>query len=231
MADITIHVLKPSVNNLTARIFVRAAGLDFEEVDAWGVTTSPEFLQDEPGPPDADDRGGGAPARARCGRAARSCSTSATSTASTRFYPADPAERAMIDSAMCYLLATVYPLLARATYPALGFPQYPGEVGASDADAETKAEAQRAAEAALAEPLEVYRTFFLDGKPFIGGSEPSIADMRLAASLEFLRAHRLRLPGVARDYMTAMEETLGDAYTEPAGDVRGYIAHVKSQVA
>ena len=36
MADITIHVLKPSVNNLTARIFVRAAGLDFEEVDAWG---------------------------------------------------------------------------------------------------------------------------------------------------------------------------------------------------
>ena len=29
MADITIHILKPSVNNLTARIFVRAAGLDF----------------------------------------------------------------------------------------------------------------------------------------------------------------------------------------------------------
>ena len=48
MADITIHVLKPSVNNLTARIFVRAAGLDFEEVDAWGVTTSPEFLKMNP---------------------------------------------------------------------------------------------------------------------------------------------------------------------------------------
>ena len=137
----------------------------------------------------------------------------------------------MIDSAMCYLLATVYPLLARATYPALGFPQYPGEVGASDADAETKAEAQRAADAALAEPLEVYRTFFMDGKTFIGGAKPSIADMRLAASLEFLRAIDYDFPEWLSDYMTAMEEALGDAYTEPAGDVRGYIAHAKSQVA
>ena len=38
MADVTLHVLKPSVNNLTARIFVRAAGLDFEELDVWGKT-------------------------------------------------------------------------------------------------------------------------------------------------------------------------------------------------
>jgi glutathione S-transferase len=29
--------------------------------------------------------------------------------------------------------------------------------------------------------------------------------------------------------MTAMEEALGDAYTEPAADVRGYIDYVKSQ--
>ena len=32
MATYTLNVLKPSVNNLTARVFVRAAGLDFEEV-------------------------------------------------------------------------------------------------------------------------------------------------------------------------------------------------------
>ena len=38
MADITLNILKPSVNNLTARIFVRAAGLDFEEQDVWGAT-------------------------------------------------------------------------------------------------------------------------------------------------------------------------------------------------
>ena len=43
-----LHVLKPSVNNLTARIFVRAAELDFEEVDVWGKTRSPEFLAKNP---------------------------------------------------------------------------------------------------------------------------------------------------------------------------------------
>jgi glutathione S-transferase len=230
MADITIHVLKPSVNNLTARIFVRAAGLDFEEVDAWGVTTSPEFMKMNPAHLTPTIEEAGLPKGAlweSCAIMQYLCNKHGL----TRFYPADPAERAMIDSAMCYLLATVYPLLARATYPALSFPQYPGEVGASDADAETKAEAQRAAEAALAEPLEVYRTFFMDGKTFIGGSAPSIADMRLAASLEFLRVIDYDFPEWLSDYMTAMEEALGDAYTEPAGDVRGYIAHAKSQVA
>ena len=228
MADITIHVLKPSVNNLTARIFVRAAGLDFEEVDAWGVSTSPEFLKMNPAHLTPTIEEAGLPKGAlweSCAIMQYLCNKHGL----TRFYPADPAERAMVDSAMCFLLATVYPLLARATYPALGFPQYPGEVGASDADAEAKAEAQRAAEVALADPLDVYRTFFLDGKTFIGGSEPSIADIRLAASLEFLRAIDYDMPEWLSDYMTDMENTLGDAYTEPAGDVRGYIAHVKSQ--
>jgi hypothetical protein len=31
--------------------------------------------------------------------------------------------------------------------------------------------------------------------------------------------------------MGSMEAALGDAYTEPAADVRGYIDHVKSQAA
>ena len=94
-----------------------------------------------------------------------------------------------------------------------------------------KAQAQQDAEAALAEPLDVYRAFFLDGKPFIGGDAPSIADIRLAATLEFLRAIDYDFPAWAEEYMAAMEATLGDAYSEPAADVRGYVAHVKSQAA
>ena len=113
----------------------------------------------------------------------------------------------------------------------LGFPQYPGEVGPSDADAELKARAQKDARDAIAEPLDVYRTFFLDGKPFIGGASPSIADIRLAASLEFLRAIDYEFPAWAEEYLTAMETTLGEAYSEPAADVRGYITYVKSQNA
>ena len=48
MAEYTMNILTPSVNNLTARIFMRAAGLDFEEVDVWGKTTTPEYMAKYP---------------------------------------------------------------------------------------------------------------------------------------------------------------------------------------
>ena len=68
-------------------------------------------------------------------------------------------------------------------------------------------------------------------RPFIGGDGPSIADMRFAATLEFLRSIDYEFPAWAEEYMTRIEETLGDAYTEPASDVRGYVDNVKSQSA
>jgi glutathione S-transferase len=230
MAAITLHILKPSVNNLTARIFMRAADLDFEELDVWGKTRSPEFLKMNPAhlTPMIEEEGlPSATLWESCAIMQYLCNKHDLD----QFYPKDPAERAMIDSAMFYLIGTLYPLLARATYPALGFPQYPGEVGSSDADANTKAEAQKAAEAAIAEPLEVYREFYMRGKPFIGGATPSIADIRLAASLEFLAGIDYELPAWTKDYMAAMETSLGDAYAEPAADVRGYIEYAKSQNA
>jgi glutathione S-transferase len=227
VATITLHILKPSVNNLTARIFVRAAGLDFEEIDVWGKTRAPEFSAMNPSHLTPTMQEAGLPRGAMwesCAIMQYLCNRHGLD----RFYPTAPADRAMVDSAMCYLLATLYPLIGRATYPTLGFPQYAGEVGSSDADDAAKAEAQQAATAALAEPLEAYRTFFLDGKRFIGGDQPSIADIRLSASLEFLRAIDYPDPGWIEDYMAAMEAALGDAYTEPAADVRGFIASVTS---
>jgi glutathione S-transferase len=132
---------------------------------------------------------------------------------------------------MFYLIGTLYPLLARATYPTLGFPQYAGEVATSDADDEMKAKAQKDAEAALERPLDAYRAFFLEGRRFIGGDHPSIADIRFAATLEFLRAIDYDLPEWAEAYMSAMEDALGEAYTEPAADVRGFVESVKAPVA
>jgi glutathione S-transferase len=146
-----------------------------------------------------------------------------------QFYPSDPARRALIDNAMFYLIGTFYPLLTRATYPALGFGQYPGEVATSEADDAMKAKAQKDAQDSLAEPLEVLNTYFLAGQPFIGGDHPSIADIRWAATLEFLRAIDYPLPGWAEDFMARMEDNLGEAYSEPAADVRGYIEYAKSQ--
>jgi glutathione S-transferase len=228
MAANTLNILRPSVNNLTVRTFVRAAGLDFEEIDVWGKTTTPEYTQKYPAhlTPMLEEEG------LPKGALGESCAIMAylsNKHGLEQFYPSDPAKRAMIDNAMFYLIGTLYPLVARATYPTLAFAQYPGEVATSDADEEMKAKAQKDAEEAIAEPLDVYNTFFLDGKPFIGGDHPSIADFRFAATLEFLRAIDYDFPAWAEEYMARMEETLGEAYSEPAKDVRGYVASMKSQ--
>jgi glutathione S-transferase len=230
MATNTLSILKPSVNNLTVRIFVRAAGLDFEEQDVWGKKGTPEFLAKDPADltPLLEER------NLPKGALWESCAIMqylCNKHGLDRFYPTDPGERAMTDSAMFYLIGTLYPLVARATYPRLAFAQYPGEVATADVSDELKEQARKDAEAALANPLEVYNRFFLDGKRFIGGDSPSIADFRFAATLEFLRVIDYDFPAWAEEYMARMEETLGDAYSEPVADVRGYVDHVKSQNA
>jgi len=226
MATNTLSVLKPSVNNLAARVFVRAAGLDFEELDVWGKKDEPEFLRKDPAAltPMLEE------ADLPRGSLWESCAIMqylCNKHGLDRFYPRDPGERAMVDSAMFYLTGTLYPLVARATYPTLHFPQYPGEVATSEADDEMKAKAQQDATEALAGPLEVFNAFFLDDRPFIGGDRPSIADIRLAVTLEFLRAIDYEFPAWAEEFMSGVESELGDAYTEAAADVRGFVDSVK----
>ena len=226
MAANKLNILEPSVNNMCVRVFVRAAGLDFEEENVWGQTTGSEYLAKYPVhlTPTLEEEG------LPKGTLGESCAIMAylcNKHGLTQFYPADPGERAMVDNAMFYLIGTFYPLLTRATYPTLQFPQYPGEVGTSEADAGMKAKAQKDAEAALADPLEAFRSFFLDNRKFIGGDQPSIADLRWVATLEFLRAIDYDFPAWTEDYMRRVEDALGEAYTGPAQDVRGYIASVK----
>ena len=48
MSPIKLHVIKPSVNNMTARVFVRAAKLDFTEDDVYGKTRTEDFLAKNP---------------------------------------------------------------------------------------------------------------------------------------------------------------------------------------
>jgi len=226
MATNTLNILRPSVNNLSTRIFVRAAGLEFDEIDMWGKKGTPDFLAKDPADltPLLEEEG------LPKGSLWESCAIMqylCNKHDLERFYPSDPAARAMVDSAMFYVIGTLYPYITRATYPTLNFPQYPGEVGASDADDEAKARAAEAATAAVAQPLEAFKSFFLDGTRFIGADTPSIADIRLAASLEFLRAIDYEFPAWTEKYLSDVESALGDAYSEPAGDVRGYIESVK----
>jgi glutathione S-transferase len=90
------------------------------------------------------------------------------------------------------------PYIVRSTYGALGFPQYPGEVGASDATAAEKEKAQKAAVGAVDETLAAFHKFFLDGRTFVAGDHVSIADIRLAASLEFLKVIDYHYPAWAK---------------------------------
>jgi glutathione S-transferase len=226
MAANTLSILTPSVNNLSARVFVRAAGLDFAEVDMWGDKGTPEFLSKNPADLTPLLEEAGLPN----GSLWESCAIMqylCNKHGLDELYPTDPAERAMTDSAMFYVIGTLYPLITRATYPTLGFPQYPGEVATSDADDALKAQAAKDATDAIEAPLDAFNDFFLAGRRFIGGEDPSIADIRLAVSLEFLRAIDYEFPAWAEDYMTAVQEALGDAYAEPVEDVRGFVASVK----
>ena len=223
-----LNMLPPSVNNMAVRVFLRAAELPFEEENVWGKTQSEEYLSKFPAgltpSIETDDlpRGG----------IWESCAVMmflASREGLEDFYPSDLAKRAMIDSANFYTLSILYPLVARATYPRLGFAGYPGEVATSEAADEEKEIARKAAEAAIPRILEVYKDFFLADSDFIGGDRPSIADIRLACTLEFLAVTDSGLPAWTKEYMQRVEEALGDAYREPAADVRGYVAQATGQ--
>jgi glutathione S-transferase len=226
--SLKLNVLPPSVNNMSVRVFVRAAGLPFEEENVWGQTQSDEYRAKVPSglTPSVETE------ELPKGALWESCAVMmylASREGLTSLYPTDLERRAMVDSANFYTMSMLYPLVARATYPRLGFPGYAGEVATSEAPDEDKETARKAAEDAIPRLLEVYRDFFLAGRPFIGGDEPSIADIRLASTLEFLAVADAELPAWVKEYLERVESALGEAYTEPAADVRGYIAQATGQ--
>jgi glutathione S-transferase len=219
---VKLNMLPPSVNNMSVRVFVRAAGLPFEEENVWGQTQSDEYTAKVPSGLTPSVETDGLPK----GALWESCAVMmflASREGRDDLYPTDLAKRAMVDSANFYTMSILYPLVARATYPRLSFSGYPGEVATSEASDEHKEVARQAAEAAIPGILEVYREFFLADGDFIGGGKPSIADIRLSCTLEFLAVTDMELPDWTKEYMERVETALGDAYTEPAADVRGYI--------
>jgi glutathione S-transferase len=225
-----LNMLPPSVNNMSVRVFVRAAGLPFEEENVWGQTKSDEYLAKFPTGLTPSIETPELPK----GGLSESCAVMmylANREGLDQLYPTELERRAMVDAANSFTISMLYPLVARATYPRLGFAGYPGEVSTSNASDEDKEAARAAAEADLPRHLEVYPQFFLTDAGFIGGDSPTIADIRLACTLEFLVVADMELPDWAKEYMERVESALGDAYTEPAGDVRGYIAQVTAPAA
>ena len=192
----TLSILIPSVNNLTARIFVRAAGLEFEEEDVWGQTTTPEFLAKDPAHLTPLLEEDGLPRGAlweSCAIMQYLCNKHGLD----QLYPTDPGERAMVDSAMFYLIGTLYPLVARATYPRSASRSTPEgrHLGRGRRDEGEGPEGRRGRPRRAARGLP---RVLPGGQDVHRRRPPSIADIRLAATLEFLRRWTTTSPAWAR---------------------------------
>ena len=219
-----LNMLPPSVNNMCVRVFVRAAGIPFEEENVWGQTREEPYLSKYPAGLTPTIESEELPK----GVLGESCAVMmylASREGRDDLYPTDLGRRAMVDAANFYTMSILYPLVTRATYPRLGFPGYAGEVSTTEAADEEKEAARKAAEDAIPQILDTYPRYYGTDGGFIGGGDgPTIADIRLVCTLEFLAASDLELPEWAKDYMQRTEAALGDAYSEPAADVRGYVA-------
>ena len=229
MAANTLSILKPSVNNLTARIFVRAAGLDFEELDVWGKTTRAGVPGEGPGPPDADARGGGTAARIALGE----LRDHAVPLQHARARPVLPDRSGRAgDGRQRDVLPDRHALSARrardvsdADVPAV--PRRGRLVRRRRRSEGGGAEGRRGRDRRAARRL-----------PRVLPRRQAVHRRRLAVD----RRHPLLprrssscsaidydFPAWTKEYMAAMESALGDAYSEPAADVRGYIEYVRSQ--
>src|SRR3569832_2464942 len=100
---------------MAVRVFVRAAGLEFTADDVWGTTRSEEFLAKNPAHMtpmlEAKDLPKGAMWES-CAIMQYLCNKHDL----TKFYPKSAEQHATIESAMFYIIGTLYPLLARSTY-------------------------------------------------------------------------------------------------------------------
>ena len=122
-----LNMLPPSVNNMSVRVFVRAAGIPVEEENVWGKTGEEEYLGKYPPGLTPTIESDELPS----GVLGESCAVMmylASREGRDDLYPTDLKRRAMVDAANFYTLSILYPVLTRATYPRLGFPGYPGEV-------------------------------------------------------------------------------------------------------
>jgi glutathione S-transferase len=225
-----LNMLPPSVNNMSVRVFVRAAGLPAEEENVWGQTQEEDYLAKYPAGLTPTIESDELP-RGVLGESCAVMMYLASREGRDDLYPTDLGRRAMVDGANFYTMSILYPLAARATYPRLGFAGYPGEVATSEASEEEKEAARKAAEDAIPRILETYRRFYGTDGGFIGGGDsPTIADIRLVCTLEFLAVLDAELPDWTKDYMQRVESALGEAYSEPAADVRGYVAQATGAV-
>ena len=228
MAANTLNVLTPSVNNLTARVFVRAAGLDFEEVDVWGQTTTPEFLAKDPAHLTPLLEEDGLPR----GSLWESCAIMqylCNKHGLDAVLPDGPGRAG--DGRQRDVLPDRHALSAgRARHlPDARLPPVPGRGRRPP----TPTTASRPRPSRTPRPRSPSRSTRTARSSSTAGRSSAATRPRSPTSASPRRSSSCKaidypFPDWAQEYMAAVESALGDAYSEPAADVRGFVASVKS---
>ena len=219
--SVTFHALPPSANSARSRCVLKCAGIDFEEVNAYGQTRTPEYLAKFPT--------NLAPALEHDG-----CCVSETNAIARylcaafpdkagKFYPGDAKTKAKVDLIAEYTGITIYALIAKAMYPNVGFPLAAGDVGSFDALKEHLPASQEAAAAELLNLLnDKYVNNWLKNSTYLAGDEPTIADFRFAPIMYFASV-AIVLPERIVKYLEDLE-TKVPGFKEATEGPRGFTA-------
>jgi glutathione S-transferase len=217
---VILHVLPPSSNSGVIRCFLLAAGIPFEEVNAYGQTRTPEFIAKFPN---------------NCCPAIEHgdftlCENSAIlrylckafPDQAGKFYSNDLHLSAKIDMVLDMINTGVCVLVSKASYPTLGYPLYAGDVAAMDATQEHTKLAQTAAGDALLEYLQtkICGIFLAQTQFLLTDDLPTIADFRFAPMLSQAKVAFPMPPRIVQ-YLNDMEQ-LVPGYAEGMKPVDAY---------
>eukprot|EP00755_Sulcionema_specki_P025157 Sspe_Gene.82688::Locus_54199_Transcript_1_1_Confidence_1.000_Length_761::g.82688::m.82688/K00799/GST, gst; glutathione S-transferase len=129
-----------------------------------------------------------------------------------KFYPEDPKARALCDMALDWRSNVLYSAIGDVVYPKFGF---------APEDAAKAAKGIERLTNDLDGAFKVLTEFFLKGKPFVGGDQPSIADFAIVPAFNFLDvAPEVTIPDAITQYRERFLKATG--YSEIENGAGGF---------
>jgi glutathione S-transferase len=216
--SLVLHALPPSANSSTVRALLKVAGIDFSEVNCYGQTRSEKYVSKFPtNLAPALEHGDFCVSEST---AIMKYVAGAFKEKAGKFYPDDVKQRATVDMLCAYVEGSIYPLIAKAVYPNLGFPLYAGDVASLEETKPNAGKSQEAAGAELSKLLkEKFSDKFLSKTKYLLSDVPTVADFRFAPVLLFAKIGVV-MPERLDKYLEDMNKLAG--YTEAVAPVLGF---------
>ena len=117
-----------------------------------------------------------------------------------KFYPIDSAQRAHCEMALDWRQTVFYPKVADVCYPVLGFMELPADTIAASTEKLTDV-----SDGVFKHLID----FFLNGKKFICGDEPTIADFSIVPAFAFIDVTDIEIPAAIQAYRERFNASVG----------------------